>query len=565
MSRESAVPRRGRLRAAVMRRGAAWVALPPTLFLAALFALPVLRLLILSFSDPAGPFSPYWRIVDIPAYRTALLTTVGIGGLVTVLSVLLAYPVAYLMATVPPRVARLLGLCVLLPFWTSALVRTTAWIILLQRYGVLNTLLVDSHLLRHPVSFVYNLSGVLIGMSHVLMPFIVFPLYNAFRGIDQNLIHAAETLGAGPTTLCRRVFLPLTAPGVAAGATIVFMSALGYYITPALMGGPAQTMVAQLISFNVEEQLDWAMAGALSVVMLLASLLIFFLFQAVFGLDRLFGDAAPSGRGVVPFAVGARGRSASGRAMLVLGGAVLLFLLAPVLIVFPMSVGSSPFLSFPPQHLSLRWYHELLARPQWLASAWNSLQVAAIAVPGATLLGTMAALGVSRLRGGLARGLEVLFILPMIVPPIILAVGLYYQMVPLGLIRGHWGLGLGHIVIALPFVFLSAQAALRGFDRNLERAALGLGASWPTMFRRVMLPAIGPGVAAGAIFAFITSFDDVILALFLTDVRGRTLPRLIYENVSEEISPTITAVAVLVILLTLLTLLLNVFFQKDTR
>ncbi|MCQ4159334.1 ABC transporter permease subunit [Roseomonas sp. GC11] len=542
-----------------------WAVLPLGVVLAVLFLWPVAQLLGLSFDSPAGPLGHYARILAVPAYRTALATTFQIAALVTLLAVLLAYPLAYLMATVPPRVAKLLTLCVLLPFWTSALVRTTAWIILLQRNGVLNALLTGSGLLEAPVAFVYNLSGVLIGMSHVLMPFVVLPLYGAFRGIDQNLVHAAETLGAGPWALCRRIFLPLTAPGVMAGATIVFMNALGYYITPSLMGGPAQTMVAQLIAFNINQQLDWGLAGALSLAMLLATLAVFFLFQAVFGLERLMGGAHASGRIGTPFALGPRGRSPGGRVMALLGAGVALFLIAPVLVVFPMSLGSSPFLAFPPQNFSLRWYEEFFSRPQWMASVWNSLTVAGIAVAGSTLLGTAAALGLSRLRGPLARLVETAFLLPMIVPHIILAIGLFGMMAPWGLVRGPWALGLAHIVVAAPFVVITVRAALRGVDPNLELAALGLGAGWFTMFRRVLLPGILPGIASGAVFAFITSFDDVVLALFLTNVRSRTLPKLMYEGVAHEINPTITAVAALIVLFTVLVLLLNLLLQRRAR
>lgn len=531
-----------------------WSSAPLAVYLLVLFVLPVGGLLLMGFNSPDGLFGNYAHIFATPAYRIALLTTFEIAALVTVISVVISYPVAYLMATVSPRMAQLVTICVLLPFWTSALVRTSAWIILLQRNGVLNQMLVGAGVIGEPIAFVYNMSGVLIGMSHVLMPFVVLPLYGAFRSVDASVVQAAESLGAGPVALARRIFLPLTAPGVMAGATIVFMSALGYYVTPALMGGPAQTMIAQMIAFNINTQLDWGMASALSMVVLLCTLAVFGGFQLVFGLDRLLGAAGPSG---TPFGVGTRRRSAGGWTMAVMGLLVIVFLLAPVIIVFPMSLGSSPFLAFPPHDLSLRWYSEFFNRPQWLSSVWNSLVVAAIVVVGATLLGTAAALGLSRLGRRMAVVLETFFILPMIVPAIILAVGLYYLLAPFEMVSGRWALALGHIVLASPFVVITVRASLRGFDRNLELAAVGLGASWFTMFRRVLLPGIAPGIVAGAVFAFITSFDDVVLAIFLTNVRSRTLPKLMYEGVAHEINPTITAVAALIVLFTFAILLVS--------
>ncbi len=541
--------------------GVAWAAAPLALFLALLFVLPVTGLLLLSFGGPAGVWGNYLRILTVPAYRTALVNTFEIAALVTLVCLLISYPVAYLMATVSPRWQRLLAGCVLLPFWTSALVRTTAWIILLQRNGVLNRMLTGSGLFEEPVAFVYNLSGVLIGMSHVLMPFVVLPLFTAFRSIDQSVVQAAESLGAGPFALCGRLFLPLTAPGALAGATIVFMSAIGYYLTPALMGGPGQTMIAQMIAFNINTQLNWGLAAALSVVVLGATLLVFALFQAVFGLDRLMGHGAAGGRSGAGFG-GAAGRSPSGVVVAGLGVLVVLFLLAPVLVVFPMSLGSSPFLSFPPHDLSLRWYAAVVQRPQWLAAFWNSIVVAAIAVGLSVPLGTLAALGLSRMNRRLARVMETLFVLPMIVPAIILAVSLYYLFAPWGMVSGRFALGLGHTVLATPFVVVTVGAALRRFDRTLEQAAIGLGASWLTMLRRVLLPAIAPGVIASAVFAFITSFDDVVLALFLTNVRSRTLPKLMYEGVAHEIDPTITAVAALLVLFTALILALDVLVER---
>ena len=539
---------------------ASWAAAPLVVFLLLLFVLPVAGLLALGFGGHGAWYANYQHILATPAYRTALLTTFEIALLTTLICVVISYPVAYLMATVSPRTQKLLVACVLLPFWTSALVRTTAWIIILQRNGVLNTILTGTGILSQPGAFVFNLSGVLIGMSHVLMPFVVLPLFNAFRGIDGSVVQAAETLGAGPLAMARRIFLPLTAPGALAGATIVFMSAIGYYVTPALMGGAAQTMIAQLIAFNLNTQLDWGMAAALSMVVLVATLIVFGLFQAIFGLDRLMGTGG-SGRVGAGFGTAHR-RSAPGWGVAIAGVLVIIFLLAPVIIVFPMSLGSSSFLSFPPTNLSFKWYAAFWGRSQWMASVWNSLGVAAIAVTLSVVLGTAAALGLDRMPRRLARVAETFFVLPMIVPAIILGVGLYYVFAPLGMVSSRWALGLGHTVLAAPFVVITVGAALRRFDRSQEQAAFSLGASWFTMLRRVLLPGIAPGIIAGGVFAFITSFDDVVLSLFLTNVRSRTLPKLMYEGVSQEIDPTITAVAAMLVLLTAIILAVDLLLER---
>jgi len=550
-------------RSKAIKHAALLAMLPLLLLLGLFFILPVLGIFKSSVIGADGfSLDHYTHLLTTPVYRQVLFNTLFIAVLVTLLSVLLSYPLAYLLATVGPTMTRVLLVVVLLPFWTSALVRTTAWIILLQRNGVLNSLLLGSGVLDEPAAFVYNLSGVLIGMTHVLMPFVVLPLYAAFRSLDRSLIQAAEGLGAGPYPIFLRIIAPLTAPGVVAGALIVFMNAIGYYITPALMGGPGQTMIAQMISFNILEQLDWGLAAALSTVLLGVTLIIFFVFQQAFSIDRLFGGGEANSRVGEPLSGSSGRRTLGGKLSVIAALTVAFFLILPVIIVFPMSLGSSPFLSFPPSEYSWRWYNEFFANPKWLKSLYNSLEVAALAVGMAVVAGTAAAIGVSRLHWRSKTFIEAFFILPLIIPAIVLAVSLYYFFAPLGLIGSPFGLALGHALLASPFVFITVRAALKSFDINMELAALGLGASWGAMFRRVMLPSIMPGIAAGAVFAFIVSFDDVILALFLTNIRTRTLPKLMFEGVAHEIDPTIIAVSALLILVTILILTLNILLSR---
>ncbi len=553
------------LRPRPRRRGSRlpWLGAGPLLvFLTLLFAWPVFSLLGLGFGETGFTLAHYVRIAEVPVYRRVLQNTFLISLGVTLLCVVLSYPVAYLLATVRPGLRKILLVVVLLPFWTSALVRTTAWIVILQKNGILNELLTSIRLIDEPIAFVYNLSGVLIGMTHVLMPFVILPLYASFRNIDQSLIQAAEGLGASPLAIGRRIIVPLTAPGVIAGATIVFMNALGYYITPALMGGPGQSMIAMLIADNINSDLNWGLAAALSVVLLVSTLVLFIVFQRVFGLEKLFSGSGSRGA-ATPFGPSRR-RSGGGRLSAAAGFAILLFLIAPIIIVFPMSLGTSPFLKFPPDSYSLRWFESFFSDPKWVRSIWNSLKAASVATPLSVVLGSAAAIGVSRIRPSFRPWLETVFILPMVMPVIILAVGLFYLLGPLGVLGSPFTLGLAQTVLCAPYVFITVRAALRGFDPSLELAALNLGASWPTMFRRVMLPGIAPGILAGAVFAFIQSFDDVVLALFLTNVRSRTLPRAMYEGMAHEIDPTIVAASALIILFTIAVLTVNLVVSRRT-
>ena len=541
-----------------------WLAVTPMMiFLLGIFVWPVFSFLMLSFGDSlsAPSFVHYQKIITTPIYRQIIFNTFNIALLVTIFSVIFGYPIVYLLVNVSKRMRKFLFILVLLPFWTSALVRTTAWIVILQRKGILNEMLLFTGIFNEPISFIYNFSGVLIGMTHVLMPFVIFPLYAAYKNIDYSLIEAAESLGSKSYQTVKRLIIPLTMPGVIAGSIIVFMSAIGYYITPALMGGPKQTMIAMLIENNINRTLNWELAAALSSVLLFSTLILFIIFQKYFGFDNLL--SSNSQKGSSQFCKRKEKFSPSKITMYFLGGLVCVFLIAPIVIVFPMSLSASPFLEFPPQEYSLRWYESFFSDNRWLRGLWNSLIAAAVTIAISLPIGTLAAVGVNEMKRKTRLWLETLFILPMVIPVIIFAISLFYFIAPLRLNNSAVTLGIAHSVLAMPFVFLTVSASLKNFNKNLELAAYSLGASWKTMFWRIMLPSITPGIIAGAIFAFIQSFDDVILALFLTNIKSRTLPRIMFEGVAHEIDPTIVAISGLLITLTVLLFAINALFASE--
>ncbi|MDT9600324.1 ABC transporter permease [Sphingosinicella rhizophila] len=205
-----------------------------------------------------------------------LLRTFKISAVVALLCALLGYPLAYLLSTLPPRKANPLLILVLLPFWTSALVRTTAWVVLLQTNGLINDMLQRIGLIDAPLALIYNRLGVYIAMTHVLLPFLVLPLYGVMRGISPSAMKAASSLGAGPVRAFLKVYLPQTLPGLAAGMIIVFTLSLGYYITPALVGGGADQMISTAIAFYTNQSLNWGMAAALSMLLLAPLVLMIF-------------------------------------------------------------------------------------------------------------------------------------------------------------------------------------------------------------------------------------------------------------------------------------------------
>jgi putative spermidine/putrescine transport system permease protein len=208
-------------------------------------------------------------------YIDVLLRTLGISAAVTLLCLLLGFPVALLLTQVRDRVADLLMILVLLPFWTSLLVRTAAWVVLLQREGIVNSLLMKLGIVSEPLTLVYNRTGVLVAMTHVLLPFMILPLYSVLKGIPPHYMRAATSLGAPPATAFVRVFLPIAAPGIAAGSLMVFILALGYYITPALVGGGADQMLSYFVATYTTDTGNWGLAAALGLLMLVTTVALY--------------------------------------------------------------------------------------------------------------------------------------------------------------------------------------------------------------------------------------------------------------------------------------------------
>ncbi|AOO84097.1 ABC transporter permease [Bosea vaviloviae] len=255
------------------------------------FLLPLGSLLHESLFLPTPTLAHYERAVTAPVYLRVMLRTLRIAAIVTVLALLLAWPLALVMARSTGLKLAILVASVLLPLWTSVLVRTYAWMVLLQKNGVINQMLMASGLVDEPLKLLYTETAVVIAMSHVLLPFMVLPIYSALRGIPDDYSRAAQMLGASEWATFREVIFPLSLPGVTSGCLMVFLLALGFFVTPALIGGPQQMMIATLVSQQVREMLDWSFAGALVGVMLAFVLLLALIFKRAVRLDRFVGSA----------------------------------------------------------------------------------------------------------------------------------------------------------------------------------------------------------------------------------------------------------------------------------
>jgi putative spermidine/putrescine transport system permease protein/spermidine/putrescine transport system permease protein len=254
-----------------------------------LIIIPIGWLFYMSFIGKDGSLSleNYTRMLDSKAYIRIFITTFKISFLTTLICAVIGYPLTYFMSQLPKKWAGICMIGVLIPFWTSLLVRTYAWLVLLQKKGLLNNVLIDLEIIAEPIKFVHNTSGTLIGMAHIMLPFLILPLYANMRSIDKDCVRAAASLGATPSRAFWTVFFPLSIPGLLAGLLIVFVLCLGFYVTPAVLGGGRVIMAAMKISSNIELYFSWGAASALGVVLLVVTMAILFLASKLVSLDQI--------------------------------------------------------------------------------------------------------------------------------------------------------------------------------------------------------------------------------------------------------------------------------------
>jgi len=270
------LPNARELRLSAMRERLALMGLvaPALLLILVTMLLPVGWLFYLSILSDTGAYSleHYQRMWEQPSYGRTFLATFQVSALTTAICILLGYPLSYFLSELPKRAANLCMIAVLLPLWTSLLVRTYAWLVLLQRRGLINNWGIELGLWDEPLALVHNMTGTLIGTVHVMLPFLVLPLYSAMRAIDRSYLRAAANLGASPLRSFWLVFFPLAMPGLAAGALIVFVLCLGFYVTPAVLGGGKVIMVSSRIANDIEIFFNWGAASALGVVLLVLTI-----------------------------------------------------------------------------------------------------------------------------------------------------------------------------------------------------------------------------------------------------------------------------------------------------
>lgn len=539
------------------------------------FFYPLLQAFWGSIDGAAFDFGRYWETVVNPLYRTVLLRSFATGLSVTFWCLLIGYPVAYLLTALPKRLAGLLVICLLVPLFTAFLIRTYGWMALLGRHGPVNAILLALDLVDRPLRLLGTSFAVQIGMVHVLTPIAIFTMYASMARIDRGLLQAAGVLGAAPVQAFLRVYLPLSFPGVIAAGVLVFIMAIGFFIAPALLGGPSETMPAQLIVNQITTLGDLEFGYALAIMLLLVTVIVLALANRIIAIEQIWGMPGPVSRQPSYRSGGRIGaRLLAGLERMVMASLarprwlvrallyahllfVIAFMLAPLVIVYLLSFSASPFLVFPPQGFSWQWYEAFLNSAEWRSALLASLRLAALTASLAVVIALAAAFALVR---GLFLGKQLIFLLlmaPLLVPVVIVALCLYVAMADYGLLGSFAGLVIGHLLLAVPYALVVLLGAVRGLNRQLEYAAATLGASPWRVLRQIILPALAPGVASAWILAFLHSFDELLVTLFLLGRLPQTLPLKMWADIRMQFDPVISAASSSIITVVALAILIG--------
>jgi putative spermidine/putrescine transport system permease protein len=553
--------------------GVAWLLAPAVLFLGFIYALPLLDLVRISFQGPTA-FANFARVFAVPLYWESLVRTLGIAGSVVALCALVGYPAALLIhRSSGLRKSVLMG-AIILPYFLAILIRTYAWMVLLGRRGPINQVLQSIGLTDGPVELLFNRGAVLLGMTTVLLPLMVLTIYSGLTRLDPAVLRAGRAAGAGPAAVFWRVLLPQTLPSVAAGGLLVFVSALGFFITPTLLGGPGDQMFAMHITQQSDFLTSEGFLQALAVVLLAITLLLVAVASRFLGLEFIWGgQKVESAGGHERRGAGSR-FGAKLRALIAdvlgwpllrllgklpervgalavgcAGTAVMLVLTLPIVVVAIISFSRSSYLSFPPPGYSLRWYTKFFSDSGWTSAFGTSVGIAVLSALLALVLGGGAALAIVRSNFRGKALVMMLLVSPIIVPPVVLGLSLYAFVLRLGLVGTVPGVAMAHAIGGIPLVVVLVAAALQSVDRSLERAAAVHGAPPWRVFTQVTLPAIAPGLGAAAFFAFLHSFDELVLSMFLAGSTMSTLPLRLWADVNYQLNPVLAVVSTLEVVL----------------
>lgn len=556
---------------------------PVTILLLLAFALPLLAIVPEAFSgDAAGRLT---AIIGSPVYPRVVWTTVRIGLEATAITLVVAFPLAWVLSRASGMKMLLLGLLVLVPFLTSVLVRTFAWLAILGQRGLVNGTLLKLGLITEPLPLLFSEPAVVLALVHSSIPMMVLALVTVLRRIDGRVLLAAHTLGATPSRAWFGIVMPLAIRGIQSGVVIVFLFTMASFIAPALLGNQRQQMLAQVIQSEIETGADWPLAAALGITLAATATVIAFAWSM---LARMFSRWQHPGSSVaaspqrrtkhadssiiqqrVALPKPTLNFSAVSRIYWSLAeplylGVISIFILLPLVVLLPVAFSSADVLIFPPPGWSLRWFQKILGNPEWVAAGLTSLRIAAAVCVLSILLATLTVLGLGRnLR---SQGFAEAFVqAPLTVPSVVFALGAYLTFSRMGLVDSEAGIIIAHTVLVLPVVYLIASATYSSIDPRLSLAAASLGANSWNIFRTVVFPLLLPGLGAGALLATLLSFDESVASIFLSNLSVKTLPRKLWEGIRFNTSPESAAVSAILLGLTCAVVLAGVVVVLGRR
>ncbi len=524
---------------------------PTLLMMFCLLALPIFTLVTYSFwtqtyvhIDETFTLKNYETFFEKWIYGKLLWRSIKMSATVTLITILLAYPVAYFLAFRVTKNKMTWLILINLPFWTSYLLRVLAWKIMLGNNGVINSSLLDLGFIQEPLEYLlYSRFAVTLTLVHAWAAFAILPIYVSLEKIDRSLLEAAADLGESPFRTFLRVTLPLSMPGVIAAAVIEFIPTVGDYITPVMVGGPRGIMIGQIIANQFGAANNWPLGAALTIIMMITitALVCTFIWLSQWGTVKR--RAVETTSAPKEFILTEGGRFNWLFIYIIL---YLAFLYIPSAMLPIFSFNDSIQMVLPLKEFTVKWYVALADQPALLKALGNSFKVAIPVAIVSTTLATIAAKAMTRYRLP-GRGLAIGFILlPMVMPGIIMAVGLLVLSIAVGMPLSLWTIGVSHVVFTVPFSMLVVMARLEGFDKNLEESALDLGENGWMTFWRVTFPLILPGVGASLLLTFTSSFDEFLFAFFLGGSQV-TLPVYMWTQVRfPQTLPTVLALGALI-------------------
>ncbi|SFC42520.1 putative spermidine/putrescine transport system permease protein [Halobiforma haloterrestris] len=571
----------------------------PMFWLGLIFLVPLGMLFVFSFyvNIPGGRYEAgltlenYVRFLTTRLYLRQMWLTIEISLVTAALSLLLGYPIAYYLAQMKRAWLRsVLLITIISSLWVTYVIRAYAWQVILASGGILSSIGVSLGLLSEPQSFYPGYWGLIVGMVYVFLPFMILTLYSSIRNIDGELLEASKNLGAGPTRTFRRVTLPLSKNGIMSGSSLVFILALGSYVLPRLLGSSAERTLPVLIEQQIMSEANYPFGAAMSIGLIVVVVAFLWVLVQFTNLTTAsLGGSEPAatdggtttatgpssgvfgrvrnGLGTLAGALGlTRVAAGIGSAVTVVDArtrerilsvvskayatAVMVFIAAPLAIIVAVSVTPEQFLTFPPGGFSLRWYVEFFTDPDWVLALVNSLGIAAAVALLSTTIGGSLAFALDRFDYRLGAIFGTFGVLPILVPPVIVGVAFLVFFLELGLAGSRLSIIVAHGIFYAPFPFILISQGLGEIDRSYEEAAMNLGASPRRTIRTVTYPLLRANVVSGALFAFILSLNEYIIAWLLSLFLVETIPIQIFNSLRYGYSPTIAAASVVFIALT---------------